>query len=140
MLDIVYYVMGVVNAADSYIETITIKYLTAGYTFMSADNFHRSVERETKKMYDFEDFADCVSNANEKVTMKYDDSFMFNNGLSESQVSKSSRPKFCDVSVVEFRRGSLNMFYEWRHHDVEFKRLNDPWQVMAEEGEVSGGG
>ena len=55
--------VGVVKAADSYIEAIMIKYLTTGHTFMSADNFHRSVEREMKKMdkvYDFEDFADCL--------------------------------------------------------------------------------
>ena len=68
--------VGVVNAADSYIEAITIKYLTTGHMFMSADNFHHSVEREMKKMdkvYDFEDFADSVSNASEKVTMKHND-------------------------------------------------------------------
>ena len=119
--------VGVVNAADSYIEVITIKYLTTGHTFMSADNFHRSVERETKKIdkvYDFEDFADCVNNAGENVTMKYDDFFMFKNGLSESQVSKTSRPKLRNVSVVEFRRGSLNMFYKLPHDDVEFKQAD----------------
>ena len=79
--------VGVVNAADSYIGVITIKYLTTGHTFMSADNFHRSVKREMKKMdkvYNFEDFAGCVSNAGDNVTMKYNDFFMFKNGLSES--------------------------------------------------------
>ena len=51
--------VGVVNSHDLMIEKITMKYFTAGHSFMSADNFHRSVEKETKnmdKVYDFSDF------------------------------------------------------------------------------------
>ena len=38
-----------VNSANSQIEKITLKYLSVGHTFMSADNFHRKVEQELKK-------------------------------------------------------------------------------------------
>ena len=43
---------------------------------MSADNFHRYVKREMKKMdkfYDFKDFTDCVNKVGEYVTMACDD-------------------------------------------------------------------
>ena len=46
---------------------ITLKYFTIGHTFMSADSFHRKVEKEMKDMKevcDWADFMKCV----ERVT------------------------------------------------------------------------
>ena len=56
--------VGLVNSQESMIEKVTLKYFTVGHSFMSADNFHSSVEREMKKMdkvYDFNDFIQCVA-------------------------------------------------------------------------------
>ena len=56
--------VGLVNSQESMIENVTLKYFTVGHSFMSADNFHSSVEREMKKMdkvYDFNDFIQCVA-------------------------------------------------------------------------------
>ena len=43
---------------DNNIEKVTLKYFIAGHTFMSADHFHRCVEKEMKcaEVHDFKDF------------------------------------------------------------------------------------
>ena len=46
------------NSENVNLERITLKYFTAGHTFMSANNVHRGVEREMKKMDKLCDFAD----------------------------------------------------------------------------------
>ena len=51
---------------------------------MSGDNFHREVEQELNKMdkvFDFDDFAQCVKNVGHVIVMKCED-FVFENGLS----------------------------------------------------------
>lgn len=83
----------IINSPENSLNSITIKYLCAGHTFMSADNFHRSVERAMKKMdkvYDFEDFVCCVGSHGDTISMKANDFFLWENGLSQSKISKSS--------------------------------------------------
>ena len=62
---------------------------------MSADNFHKGVEKEVKEMnsvYDYHDFRRCVSVAGDVTLMS--DFFNFEKGLSQGTESKSSRPLF----------------------------------------------
>lgn len=42
--------------------------------------------------------------------MKWD-IFAFEDGLSQSQESKSTRPLLASINVAEFRRGSTSRFY-----------------------------
>ena len=68
--------VGVVNSHNLMIKKITMKYFTVGHSFMSANNLHRSVEKEIKnmdKVYDFSDFVQCVSNAGAVVLMTHSD-------------------------------------------------------------------
>ena len=119
--------VGGVNAPDNCIQKITIKYLTVRHTFMSADNFHKAVEHQMKKMdkvYHFADFTACVEKAGDYVTMSFNDFYDFANGLSEGKVSKATRPLLKDVSVLEFRRGSLNMFFKLRHDSDHFQEAD----------------
>ena len=76
---------------------------------MSADNFHRSVEKEMKamdKVYDFDDFVKCVANVGDVVKMNYEDFYKFENGLSQSKDSKESRTYLKHVCVAEERMNS----------------------------------
>ena len=109
-----------VNSGYSSAEKITLKYFTVGHSFMSADNFHRHVENELKdmdKVYDFDDFVECVARIGEAHTMSFNDFFQFEHGLSEGQKSKSTRPLLVNVSVAEFRIGSTSLFF--KVHDEE---------------------
>ena len=119
--------VGAVHSVALGCDTVTIKYLTVGHTFMSADSFHKSVEREMKKMdklYDFDDFVSCVGKAGETLLMQVGDFYQFESGLSESKESKTSRPLLRDVSVLQFRRGSFSMFFKVRHDDSNFTEAN----------------
>ena len=104
-----------VNDSNFDVETITLKYLTVGHTYMSADSFHARVEREMKtmgKLFDFADFIKCVCKAGDVVVMNFDDFKYFESGLSQSKLSKSSRPLLANVYVAQFRKGSYSMFYQ----------------------------
>ena len=52
----------------------TFRYFEPRHTFMSADSFHRQVEKSLKRMkkvYDFSDFVSCVQSCNSgKVDVK----------------------------------------------------------------------
>ena len=110
----------------THIEKVTLKYFTVGHTFMSADNFHRSVEKEMKQMekvHDFNDFITCVSNVDEAFVLNPSNFYLFRSGLSHSKVSKKTRPKFADVQVLEFRKGLINMFFKHSlDADADFQR------------------
>ena len=56
----------IVNSQNIYADKITMKYFEPGHTFMSADSVHHAIEKAMTKMgkvYDFNDFVECVENA-----------------------------------------------------------------------------
>ena len=111
-----------VNSANV-VQSIKLKYFTAGHTFMSADSFHKSVEKEMNEMknvYDFQDFSNCVSRAGDVTPMDVSDFYDFEKGLSQSKESKESCPLLSDVVSVEFRRGSTSFFFKRNHDDPEY--------------------
>ena len=91
---------------------------------MSADSFHKLVEKAMKKkgkVYDFTDFVSCVGAYGDYVIMDHSDFYLWKSGLSESKASKSSRPLLRVVFVIEFRCESYNMFFKLRHNHPNFK-------------------
>ena len=51
-------------------ESITVKYLEKGHTFMSADSFHARIEAEMRKkknLYDFSDFQTVIGKCGQDV-------------------------------------------------------------------------
>ena len=110
--------VDVINRKEIGVQSIKLKYFTAGHTFISADNFHKRVEKEMKEMnnvYDFPDFHRCVSVAGDVTLMNISDFFNFEKGLSQGTESKSSRPLLSDVVSVEFRKGSTKLFFHGSH-------------------------
>ena len=120
------FTMLVLVVTITHVEQVTLKYFTVGHSFMSADNFHRNVEKEMKamdKVYDFDDFIKCVENVGIAQILDFTDFYNFESGLSEGKASKTSRPLLANVKEVEFRKGSLNMFYKC-FEDDEFREAN----------------
>lgn len=67
------YLLFLVNSSDINLETITLKYLEVGHTYMSADEFHHQVElslKKKKRLYDFDDFHRAVSDTHRDITVK----------------------------------------------------------------------
>ena len=116
--------VAIVNASWNTLLTITLKYFESGHTFMSADSFHHQVEREALKMknlYDFADFVQCISKVGKAVEMEAVDFQQWKKQLSESKVSKETRPLLEDVSVLKFCSGSTEMLYKNLHTDENYK-------------------
>lgn len=61
------FLVQLINSDVTATETITLYYFEPGHTFMSCDQFHHQVELSMKKkgkIYDFHDFEEAVSSAN----------------------------------------------------------------------------
>ena len=117
-----------VNSANIQADTITLKYLQAGHTFMSADSFHARTEKEMKRrvnVYDFDDFVECIKTAGADVIVpSYGDFRCFVGEDSKAKLAKPGRPKLADVSVAQFRRGSRMVHYKVDHTDPEFREFD----------------
>ena len=135
--------VAIVNDPANHVESITFKYFEPGHTFMSADSFHHLVEKEAtakKNLYDFEDFVQCARNAGTCVLMGDNDFRQWQNELSDSLASKTSRPLLDNVVVSFFQKGSTDMFFKSAHSDAEFRStdfLKKKFKVQVENGKVS---
>ena len=86
----------------------------------SIDALENTLLAKMDKVYDFTDFTECVDKYGKSVLMNVYDFMLWESGLSQGAVSKSSRPLLKDVSVAEFRRGSLKMYFKRRHDADSF--------------------
>ena len=96
-------------------QSITLKYFAEGHTFMSADSFHKGVEDAMRKMgevCDWNDFVSCVEEAGASIDMEITDFYNFISGLSSSMAPKNSKPRWNEVVVAEFCKGSSCWFYK----------------------------
>lgn len=120
--------MSAVNGQYIAANTITLKYLEAGHTFMSADSFHAAVERQfktQKNVYDFDDFSRAVRLAGAVVLTPDHTSFLKLEGhQSQAKLKKESRPLLSDIRVAEFRLGSRLVYFKNRHTDTEWQEFD----------------
>ncbi|KAF6213270.1 hypothetical protein GE061_010988 [Apolygus lucorum] len=105
------------------------------HTFMSCDSLHHLIELSMKKkkfVYDMEDFASAVRDSSRKnrVIIKIMEPSDFVSYRDESSISKRNIDRktkkkilLTNVSSVEFRRSSLEMFYKT---DLE----TESWDVI----------
>jgi len=120
-----------VNSSQTGSDSITLKYLEPGHTFMSADSFHHQVERsltQKKKVYDFNDFSSAVESANSGfVDVKRMEAGDFRDKADQSSTFKinkaTPRPYLRDMSVVKFERGSTSMAYKTDFTSASFREL-----------------
>ena len=94
---------------------LTIKYFEPGHSFMAADSVHGSIGtaiRSKQNIYDFHDFLEVIlasRSAMEAIVLTSADQVQF---ISEKRVQMNQPIILHDrsIGVVEFRRGSLNMY------------------------------
>ena len=126
-----------VNCSSYGPDTLSLKYLTKGHTYMSADYFHKQVEEAMKRKKDVEDWTDfiyCISKAGGiPLAMDITDFKNFRSGLSHGKTSLETKPLLENVAVAQFRKGSVkSWFYKKNHTDASFEehtflqsKLND---------------
>jgi len=108
---------------DSGPDSVILRYLEKGHTFMSADSYHAKVEsslRKMKNVYDYNDFATVVERRGAKViNMAYKDFVLWENGMSSAKFT--NKPTLSNVHEVLFRRGSIKMFWKLNMDDEVYE-------------------
>ena len=132
--------VGFVNRPDLSIKTITLKYFTAGHTFMSADSYHKLVEDEIRSNENVEDWADlknCFDANGTSIEMGIGDFIDCKNELSHSTASLKQKPLLKDVVVAKFQKGSLCWYFKNSHKDRVFQHHEFLKQKVSREIEKS---
>ena len=118
---------SLINSDEVSAETITLKFLEAGHTFMSADSIHADVEKRMKAMKDicdFNDFQNCVQHHNIRaIALKCTDFYRLQSRKSIAKL-KRARVQISEMRVVQFRRREHSLFYKIRHSDEEFTTVD----------------
>lgn len=100
---------------------------------MSADSFHHGVEQQMRNrpggvVFDFEDFISVVASSNSRkvdvVQLQNANVLDWRNGHSTAKVKKAQTPKLGEMSEIQVRRGSKNLFYKLSHIETEFTELD----------------
>lgn len=120
-----------VNSDQVSVEIIELKYFESGHTFMSADSFHHQVEhslRKKGKVYDFQDYVDCVQRANSgNVTvgvMELQNFHQWPDCTSQYKLSRiSPRPYLQSMVQVRFTKNKNTLEYK-NDFNEEFVTLN----------------
>lgn len=125
------YLVYLVNSAEVNFESITLRYLETGHTFMAADEFHHRVERSLKtkkRVYDFEDFCKAVSDTGFRTMVKkmgVQDFYDYEDCSSTYKIKNSNpRAYMNNISEAKFRRGSNLLFYKRSHGTDEYFELD----------------
>lgn len=113
------------NSDNTSINSIKLKYLQTGHTFMSADSFHHQVEkslRQKGKVLDFDDYKDCVQTSNSGKTtcvqMNVNDFLNVKDCSSRFKLSKTvPKPYLSNFCEVNFVRGSKKLFYKTKFNE-----------------------
>ena len=107
-------------------NTITIKYLTKGHTFMSADVFHKDVEKVWKtqrNVFTFDDFVQLVNRVGTAIPLNHTDFFCWPKIFSQSKSCLETRPLLAEVVMVQFRKNSTSMFYKKSYNTTDFTEV-----------------
>ncbi|GBO39683.1 hypothetical protein AVEN_134105-1 [Araneus ventricosus] len=108
------------------VDTIDIFYFEPGHTFMAVDSFHHQVELAMKhsgKVYDFQDFVQCVQQANSgKVgTKELDvrDLFAWKDYTLKQKLKLrgDNVPYLTDVVKVTAKRGNTSLLYSTKYKE-----------------------
>lgn len=126
------FLIYIVNSSEVAFEDITLKFFEPGHTFMAADHFHHQVElslKRRKKVYDFEDFCDVVSQANSSrvnvINMQISQFFNYTDYTSKYKLQKlASRVYLKDMVSLHFKRGNYFFSYK-KKFESDFVDLRD---------------
>lgn len=98
-------------------SSITFKYLEVGHTYMKADSIHGQIGNQWKrkeKVLTYDDLKVLILKSNQYMTvtsMEANDFIQFED-LCMKRSKKNQIPLLQSIKLVQFRNGSLNMFYK----------------------------
>ena len=122
--------LRIVNSEEVACDSITLKYLVAGHTFMSADADHAAIEKSLKKkkiIYDLDAFCGCVSDTGISLKrLEFSDFRKWTDDISRYQLQKlgDNRPYLKDICVFMVLRGSSDFHFKRTFDDSEFQTVN----------------
>lgn len=125
------FLLYLINSAETNFQKICIKYFEPGHTFMSADSFHHQVEKSLQKkgkVWDFEDYKECVQSANSRnvkvIDMKLEDFYVWKDYASKTKLKKIT-PKLVLRNIVEVKvvKNCKEIFFK-KHFNEEYEKLN----------------
>ena len=108
--------------SKSNLEQLTLRYFEKGHTFMSADSFHHQIEeniRRKKKLYDFNDYVECVEKGGMAIEMKSEDFLDISSGKSSAKDVRY--PRIADISEILFKKGKTKMFWKTSFGDTTYQ-------------------
>ena len=106
------------------INSITLKYLESGHTFLSCDSFHGVVEknmRQVKNIYNFDDFVTTVQTSGggpKVIQMEAGDFTAWDRRVTTGKAV--AVPLLSDIQVTKFQRNSKLLYFKLSHEDEEF--------------------
>lgn len=107
---------------------ITLKYFEPGHSFMAADSVHGRISSEMKKhsnIYDFEQLLKIIEQSSKKtkcLALNFFDFFPFEDG--SKQRRNNNIPLLENIKVVEFHKGSRNLFFKDSHSAEIFTEVD----------------
>ena len=120
----------IVNSEEVACDSITLKYLVSGHTFMPADADHAAIEKSLKNkkiIYDLDQFCGCVSDTGISLKrLEFSDFRKWTDDVSRYQIQKlgDNRPILKDIHVFMVLRGSSYFHFKRTFDDSEFQALN----------------
>ena len=122
-----------VNNENTALEKLTMKYLEAGHTSMSADSAHQVINKSLRKQKTTEDFSDFVeavgTSGMRHCELDRNSLKDFQDGVSRQKLNllakEGKRPYLASVKVAETRRGDRRLFLkesfdqtQWNAYDI----------------------
>lgn len=121
-------ILSYMNSAESGItETVELKYLVPGHTYMAADGIHGRIEQIMRKqlnVYDFDQFVDICQQSSKRMTvvLMQPADFMPLKNILKSRSKNYNFPYFNEVVHVRFENNSNAIFYKNDFNTTEFKK------------------
>ena len=101
------------------IPFIRLKFLEKGHTFLGADSIHGRIEtkmRREREVYDFAHFLKCCIECGKDMVahpLGFESFYDFRSFASQAKLRQKNRPKLRPIAMVEFRKGSREMYYSY---------------------------
>jgi len=99
-------------------DSVTIKYLEKGHTFMKADSVHGAIGRklkQTAEVHTYDDFVALCQEAGKNikpVCMAVGDFYKFQGAQRQRKVKGATLPLLAEICEVRFSKGSRRMKYK----------------------------
>ena len=121
-----------VNSENSSSKAISLKYFEPSHTFMSADSFHQLVKQrmfQSKTVEDFQDFVRNVDSCGKSLLMNFNVFFEIPKRVIQAKYT-CNKPKLEDVQVVNFVRGSAQMFRKTSYTEENLKSFRKTVKLL----------